>query len=110
MLNTLIEGQTIFRNSDLESLLTTVNMNSAHRAFIGTEVLVVSNEDASLAYGPGQDVQIINLRHYFSNSKRIMAKTAQICDYPRTGGLVYDEMHNCFQLPRHGEGENVFVG
>jgi len=58
----------------------------------------------------GQDVLILSLRHCLSDGEHVVTNAAQVLQYRRTGGLIYDELHGGCHLRGNGEGENILMG
>jgi hypothetical protein len=74
------------------------------------EIFVIRNQDSSLTGGPGHNILIVGLRHHLSNGYHVMAVAAQVFDHRGTGRLIDDEVHDGWDLGRHGEGKDILLG
>lgn len=74
------------------------------------EVLVIRNQDSSLADSAGHNILIVGLRHHLSNGQHVMAESAQVFNDRGTGRLIDDEVHDGWYLGRHGEGKDILIG
>lgn len=57
------------------------------------EVLVISYDYASIAYGPAKNILIVRLRHSLSHCEDIMPHATKVFYHRYARGLINDEPH-----------------